>query len=57
MKSKEDINKIVGDYKYGFTTEAKEVFSTGKGLSLDVVKKISEYKKEPSWMTDRKSVV
>ena len=52
MKSKEDINKIVGDYKYGFTTEAKEVFSTGKGLSLDVVKKISEYKKEPNWMTD-----
>ena len=53
MKSKnEEINKIVGDYKFGFKTDTKEVFSTGKGLNLDVVKKISEYKGEPSWMTD-----
>ena len=52
MKTKDDINNIVGEYKYGFTTDAKEVFTTGKGLSLEVVKKISEYKGEPQWMTD-----
>ena len=52
MKTKDDINNIVGEYKYGFTTDAKEVFTTGKGLNIDVVKKISEYKGEPQWMTD-----
>ena len=33
----EKIDKIIGDYKYGFKTEAKEVFNTGRGLNLDVV--------------------
>ena len=46
------IDKIVGDYKYGFKTETKDVFNTGKGLSLEVVKAISSYKKEPDWMRD-----
>ena len=53
MKTKnEEIEKIVGDYKFGFKTDAEEIFSTGKGLSLDVVKKISEYKGEPDWMKE-----
>lgn len=46
------IESIVGDYKYGFTTDAKEVINIGKGLSLDVVKKISQLKNEPQWMLD-----
>jgi Fe-S cluster assembly protein SufB len=48
----DDISKIVGDYKWGFTTDVKEVASTGKGLSLEVVKAISKYKNEPQWMLD-----
>ncbi|HKM29849.1 MAG TPA: Fe-S cluster assembly protein SufB [Bacilli bacterium] len=46
----ENIDKIVGDYKYGFKTETKGVFSTGKGLSLAVVEAISKFKNEPEWM-------
>ncbi len=48
----DDINKIVGDYKYGFKTDVEDIYTTGKGLSEDVVRKISEFKNEPSWMTD-----
>ena len=51
-KKFEEISSIVGDYKYGFVTETKRVIDTGKGLSLDVVKKISELKGEPEWMKE-----
>lgn len=49
---KKEINDIVGDYKYGFKTLAKTVLTTGKGLSEEVVRKISEYKNEPEWMLE-----
>ena len=49
---KKEINDIVGDYKYGFKTEAKTVVDTGKGLSEEVVRKISELKGEPDWMLE-----
>jgi Fe-S cluster assembly protein SufB len=49
---KDNIGKIIGDYKYGFKTDAESVVNTGKGLSLDVVKAISKYKGEPDWMLD-----
>ena len=52
MSNHDEINKIVGDYKYGFHTDTPEVLSTGKGLTLEVVKKISEFKGEPDWMRD-----
>ena len=52
MNNRDDINKIVGDYKYGFRTEVDEVLTTGKGLSLEVVEKISEFKNEPDWMKE-----
>ena len=42
MNENEKINNIVGDYKYGFTTDVKNVVDTGKGLSEEVVRKISE---------------
>ncbi len=48
----EKIDHIVGDYKYGFKTEVKEVYSTGKGLNLEVVLNISKFKNEPEWMRD-----
>jgi len=51
-KTKQEINNIIGDYKYGFKTETKSVMDTGKGLSLDIVKEISKVKGEPEWMLD-----
>ena len=47
-----NINNIIGDYKYGFTTKTQSVFDTGKGLNEQVVRAISEYKQEPKWMLD-----
>jgi len=49
---KNEINNIVGDYKYGFKTEVENVFDTGYGINEDVVKKISEMKNEPDWMRE-----
>ncbi|MGD9605418.1 MAG: Fe-S cluster assembly protein SufB [Bacilli bacterium] len=48
----DDINKIIGDYKYGFSTKTHDVYNTGKGLNEDVVRAISRYKNEPDWMLD-----
>ena len=52
MSSRDQVKSIIGDYKYGFKTNAKTVASTGKGLTLDVVKEISRLKGEPEWMLD-----
>lgn len=52
MNNNDKINEIIGDYKYDFKTETDNVFNTGKGLSEDVVRAISKYKGEPSWMLD-----
>ncbi len=38
--------------EYDFKTDAKVVFSTGKGLNEEVVRAISEHKGEPEWMTE-----
>ena len=39
------------EYQYGFTTEIEsETFPVG--LNKDIVRKISEKKNEPKWMTD-----
>lgn len=50
--NKEEIGQIVGDYKYGFTTDAKTVLTSGKGLNRSVVEFISHAKHEPQWMLD-----
>ena len=50
--SKKEVSSIVGDYKYGFTTDVENVFDTGKGLSEDVVRLISKMKNEPEWMLE-----
>ena len=52
MNNNEKIHSIVGDYKYGFTTDVKNVIDTGKGLSEDVVRMISKLKNEPEWMLE-----
>ncbi|MFP4286329.1 MAG: Fe-S cluster assembly protein SufB [Candidatus Izemoplasmataceae bacterium] len=51
-ETKKEIERIIGDYKYGFKTETTSVMNTGKGLTEAIVKEISTIKKEPSWMLD-----
>ncbi|MGA0351613.1 MAG: Fe-S cluster assembly protein SufB [Acholeplasmataceae bacterium] len=50
--NKKKIDAIIGDYQYGFKTNNTPFFSIPKGISEDVVRQISAYKKEPAWMTD-----
>lgn len=40
------------DYEYGFHDDIQPVFSTGRGLTEDVVLAISREKNEPEWMRD-----
>ncbi|MFS0727266.1 Fe-S cluster assembly protein SufB [Paenibacillus sp. 1P07SE] len=40
------------DYKYGFRDEHKAIFESGKGLTPEIVRTISEIKGEPEWMLD-----
>ena len=47
-----ELDSIVGDYKYGFTTKIENVLTSGKGLSRDVVEFISKAKNEPDWMRE-----
>ncbi len=42
-----------GTYKYGFHDQTDTyVFKSRKGLDEQIVRQISEMKKEPAWMTD-----
>lgn len=50
--TKKEIERIIGDYKYGFKTETKSVYDTGKGLTERIVREISKIKEEPEWMLD-----
>ena len=52
MSKNNTLDKIGTDYKYGFTTDTKSVFDTGRGISEKVVRQISAYKNEPDWMLD-----
>lgn len=40
------------DYEYDFKDDISSLESTGKGLSLDVIKAISAAKNEPEWMLE-----
>lgn len=40
------------DYAFGFHDDVKPLYSTGKGLTEEVVRDISEIKNEPQWMLD-----
>jgi Fe-S cluster assembly protein SufB len=46
-----DIPKL-DEYKFGFHDDVKPVFSTGKGLTEDIVREISKAKGEPAWMLE-----
>lgn len=50
--NKKKIDKIIGEYEYGFKTDVKNIVDTGKGLSEAVVRKISKLKNEPEWMLE-----
>lgn len=47
-----NVNDIIGEYKYGFKTKTKDVINVGKGLNKEIVREISQYKNEPSWMME-----
>ncbi|MBA2913807.1 Fe-S cluster assembly protein SufB [Limosilactobacillus frumenti] len=50
-----EANKIVqsnDQYEYGFHDQVTPKYSTGRGLTEDVVRKISAEKHEPRWMLD-----
>jgi len=53
-KQKKSADPLNRDYKtkYGFSQPEKHVFKAKKGLSEDVVRQISDMKKEPPWMLD-----
>ncbi|MGT2925153.1 Fe-S cluster assembly protein SufB [Streptococcus caviae] len=40
------------DYAFGFHDDIKPLYSTGKGLTEEIVRNISEIKNEPEWMLD-----
>ncbi|EQC69088.1 Iron-sulfur cluster assembly protein SufB [Streptococcus sp. HSISB1] len=40
------------DYDYGFHDDVTPTYSTGKGLTEEIVRKISAYKHEPEWMLE-----
>ena len=45
-----EINNLK-DYKYGFSTDIENI-QAPKGLNEDVIKFISNIKKEPEWMLE-----
>lgn len=47
-----EIKNETQEYEYGFHDKLEPVFTTGAGLSEEVVRKISEAKNEPEWMLD-----
>ena len=50
--NKKKIDQIVGEYQFGWHTDSKTVFSTGKGISEAIIRTISSHKNEPEWMLD-----
>jgi len=44
------IREIGNDYKYGFRDEEDYIFKSGRGLTKELVEKISKMKNEPEWM-------
>ncbi|MEX2784153.1 Fe-S cluster assembly protein SufB [Streptococcus sp. H49] len=40
------------EYAFGFHDDVKPLYSTGKGLTEEIVRNISEIKNEPQWMLD-----
>ena len=51
MDTREKDIENLKDYKYGFSTDIENI-KAPKGLNEDVIKFISNIKKEPKWMLD-----
>ena len=51
-EQKPNVIESQDDYQYGFKDKDISVFSTGKGLTEEIVRQISALKHEPQWMTD-----
>lgn len=45
-----DLKNVGADYKYGFRNEEDYTFKSERGLTKEIVTKISQMKKEPEWM-------
>ncbi len=48
----EKIIQLKDNYTYGFNDSDQSVYKTPQGINEDVIRQISEYKKEPEWMLD-----
>ncbi|MCD5440726.1 hypothetical protein LOB45_08595 [Lactobacillus delbrueckii subsp. lactis] len=48
----ETLQALDQDYQYGFKDEIEPIYTTGTGLSEEVVRQISVAKNEPDWMLD-----
>ena len=45
--------ELIEEYRHGFhDSEDKYVFKSDKGLTREIVERISEMKDEPAWMRD-----
>jgi Fe-S cluster assembly protein SufB len=44
------LRELGTDYKYGFRDEEDYIFKSGRGLTPEIVRKISSMKNEPEWM-------
>ncbi len=51
-KNNNELKSISEEYKYGFKTKEKYKFKSDKGLTEEIVRAISEFKKEPEWMLE-----
>lgn len=51
-QGKASLNEMGNDYQYGFRDKEDYVFKSGRGLTKEIVTKISEMKNEPQWMLD-----
>src|ERR1700728_1320547 len=50
LANNQALNSIGNDYKYGFRDEEDYIFKSGRGMTREIVIKISSMKNEPEWM-------
>ncbi len=52
LKPLDNLSQMGLDYKYGFSDVEDYIFKSGRGLTPEIVSKISAMKNEPQWMLD-----
>src|SRR5258708_38652781 len=50
LAQEKTLRELGTDYKYGFRDEEDYIFKSGRGLTKELVCKISQMKNEPEWM-------